>query len=81
MKRRGNAEVQRRAQEVINACAALGSDNPITFIHGTYSLDWFHCRYPFLNGKTCLCTSFPLFAHMTSINFSGRLGRVHADFG
>lgn len=30
---RGNAEVQRRAQEVINACVAMGSDNPIRFIH------------------------------------------------
>ena len=30
---RGNAEVQRRAQEVINACVAMGSDNPIKFIH------------------------------------------------
>ena len=30
---RGNAEVQRRAQEVINACAALKSENPIKFIH------------------------------------------------
>lgn len=30
---RGNAEVQRRAQEVINACVAIGSDNPIKFIH------------------------------------------------
>lgn len=30
---RGNAEVQRRAQEVINACVALGIDNPIKFIH------------------------------------------------
>ncbi|KAK2745981.1 hypothetical protein FQN55_005803 [Onygenales sp. PD_40] len=30
---RGNAEVQRRAQEVINACAAMGDDNPIKFIH------------------------------------------------
>lgn len=30
---RGNAEVQRRAQEVINACAAMGEDNPIKFIH------------------------------------------------
>ena len=30
---RGNAEVQRRAQEVINACAAMGSQNPIKFIH------------------------------------------------
>lgn len=31
---RGNPEMQRRAQEVINACAALGSDrNPIAFIH------------------------------------------------
>lgn len=30
---RGNPEMQRRAQEVINACAALGSQNPILFIH------------------------------------------------
>ncbi|KAJ5461954.1 phosphoribosylformylglycinamidine synthase [Penicillium daleae] len=30
---RGNAEVQRRAQEVINACVSMGNDNPIKFIH------------------------------------------------
>ena len=30
---RGNAEVQRRAQEVINSCVALGHLNPIKFIH------------------------------------------------
>lgn len=30
---RGNAEVQRRAQEVINSCVAMGDDNPIAFIH------------------------------------------------
>jgi phosphoribosylformylglycinamidine synthase len=30
---RGNPEVQRRAQEVITACTALGSHNPILFIH------------------------------------------------
>jgi phosphoribosylformylglycinamidine synthase len=30
---RGNAEMQRRAQEVIDACAALGSSNPIAAIH------------------------------------------------
>lgn len=30
---RGNAEVQRRAQEVINACVAMGPENPILFIH------------------------------------------------
>lgn len=30
---RGNAEVQRRAQEVINACVAMGENNPIRFIH------------------------------------------------
>ncbi|KAJ9268531.1 hypothetical protein DTO271D3_3119 [Paecilomyces variotii] len=30
---RGNAEVQRRAQEVINACTAMGENNPIKFIH------------------------------------------------
>jgi phosphoribosylformylglycinamidine synthase len=30
---RGNAEVQRRAQEVINTCTSLGQNNPILFIH------------------------------------------------
>ncbi|MDR0458267.1 MAG: phosphoribosylformylglycinamidine synthase, partial [Burkholderiaceae bacterium] len=30
---RGNPEIQRRAQEVINQCQALGADNPILAIH------------------------------------------------
>lgn len=30
---RGNAEVQRRAQEVINTCTTLGEENPIQLIH------------------------------------------------
>ena len=30
---RGNAEVQRRAQEVINACTSMGNENPILSIH------------------------------------------------
>ena len=30
---RGNPEMQRRAQEVINACSSLGTDSPILFIH------------------------------------------------
>lgn len=30
---RGNPEMERRAQEVINACWAMGSDNPILSIH------------------------------------------------
>ncbi|KAF2497231.1 phosphoribosylformylglycinamidine synthase [Lophium mytilinum] len=30
---RGNAEVQRRAQEVINTCTSMGTQNPILFIH------------------------------------------------
>lgn len=30
---RGNAEMQRRAQEVIDACTALGAENPILSIH------------------------------------------------
>lgn len=30
---RGNAEVQRRAQEVINTCVSMGPNNPIKFIH------------------------------------------------
>jgi len=30
---RGNPEIQRRAQEVIDACWALGSENPVLLIH------------------------------------------------
>ena len=30
---RANAEVQRRAQDVIDACVAMGESNPILFIH------------------------------------------------
>lgn len=30
---RGNPDVERRAQEVINACTSLGDENPILFIH------------------------------------------------
>jgi phosphoribosylformylglycinamidine synthase len=30
---RGNPEIQRRAQEVIDRCAALGADNPILLVH------------------------------------------------
>ncbi|MFM8152283.1 MAG: AIR synthase-related protein, partial [Polynucleobacter victoriensis] len=30
---RGNPEIERRAQEVINACRALGDKNPIVSIH------------------------------------------------
>ncbi|MCP4756886.1 MAG: phosphoribosylformylglycinamidine synthase [Proteobacteria bacterium] len=30
---RGNAEMERRCQEVIDACIAMGEDNPITSIH------------------------------------------------
>jgi len=30
---RGNPEIQRRAQEVIDRCAAMGDDNPIVLIH------------------------------------------------
>jgi phosphoribosylformylglycinamidine synthase len=30
---RGNAEIQRRAQEVIDACWSLGDENPIVLIH------------------------------------------------
>ncbi|KAL1304179.1 hypothetical protein AAFC00_000603 [Neodothiora populina] len=30
---RGNAEVQRRAQEVINTCTSMGASNPILMIH------------------------------------------------
>ncbi len=30
---RGNAEIERRCQEVIDSCCALGADNPILLIH------------------------------------------------
>ncbi|HYN30950.1 MAG TPA: phosphoribosylformylglycinamidine synthase [Dermatophilaceae bacterium] len=30
---RGNPEIQRRAQEVITSCAALGGDNPVLAVH------------------------------------------------
>ena len=30
---RGNPEIQRRAQEVIDRCAALGPDNPVLLVH------------------------------------------------
>ncbi|MFO7937132.1 MAG: phosphoribosylformylglycinamidine synthase [Kiritimatiellia bacterium] len=30
---RGNAEIERRCQEVIDACAAMGEDNPVVSIH------------------------------------------------
>lgn len=30
---RGNPEMERRAQMVINTCVALGAENPIAFIH------------------------------------------------
>lgn len=30
---RGNAEMQRRCQEVINTCASLGKDNPMLMLH------------------------------------------------
>src|SRR5690606_3854446 len=30
---RGNPEMQRRCQEVIDRCAALGADNPILSVH------------------------------------------------
>lgn len=30
---RGNPEVQRRAQEVIDTCRSMGDDNPVLFIH------------------------------------------------
>ena len=30
---RGNAEIERRAQDVINVCCAMGTENPIQFIH------------------------------------------------
>ena len=34
---RGNAEVQRRCHEVIQACNSMGLNSPIKFIHGMYS--------------------------------------------
>ena len=42
---RGNPEVQRRAQEVINTCTSLGAQNPIQLIHDV--------------GAGGLCNAFP----------------------
>lgn len=44
---RGNPEVQRRAQSVINACTALGQSNPIRFIHGTLGFSVGPFQIPF----------------------------------
>lgn len=41
---RGNAEVQRRAQEVINACVSMGSQNPIKFIHDGRCFQRIYCH-------------------------------------
>ena len=42
---RGNAEVQRRCQEVIDACVALGTHSPIKFIHDVGAGMFRHARY------------------------------------
>src|SRR2546430_406117 len=43
---RGNAEMQRRAQEVIDRCWALGEDNPIALIHDVGAGGPFHALAP-----------------------------------
>ena len=62
---RGNPEMQRRAQEVIDACAALGSDNPILSIHDV--------------GAGGLSNAFPELVHGADRGGRFDLRKVHLD--
>ncbi len=62
---RGNPEMQRRAQEVIDACAALGSDNPILSIHDV--------------GAGGLSNAFPELVHGADRGGHFDLRKVHLD--
>ncbi|KAJ9640051.1 phosphoribosylformylglycinamidine synthase [Coniosporium apollinis] len=65
---RGNAEVQRRAQEVINTCTAMGNENPILFIHDV--------------GAGGLCNALPELAHDAGLGARFELREVdNADRG
>lgn len=62
---RGNPEMQRRAQEVIDACAALGSENPILSIHDV--------------GAGGLSNAFPELVHGADRGGDFDLRKVHLD--
>ncbi len=62
---RGNPEMQRRAQEVIDACAAMGSENPILSIHDV--------------GAGGLSNAFPELVHGADRGGRFDLRNVHLD--
>jgi phosphoribosylformylglycinamidine synthase len=62
---RGNPEMQRRAQEVIDACAAMGPDNPVLSIHDV--------------GAGGLSNAFPELVHGAGRGGQFRLDRVPLD--
>ncbi len=62
---RGNPEMQRRAQEVIDACAAMGSENPILSIHDV--------------GAGGLSNAFPELVHGADRGGRFDLRKVHLD--
>jgi phosphoribosylformylglycinamidine synthase len=62
---RGNPEMQRRAQEVIDACVALGANNPILSIHDV--------------GAGGLSNAFPELVHGASLGGVFKLDAVPVD--
>ena len=52
---RANPEMQRRAQEVINACVALGKDNPILSIHDVGAGGLSNAFSELINAVGCGC--------------------------
>ena len=62
---RGNAEMQRRCQEVIDTCCALGKGNPIVSIHDV--------------GAGGLCNALPELLHDCARGGTFELRQVHSD--
>jgi len=62
---RGNAEIQRRAQEVIDTCVRLGADNPILSIHDV--------------GAGGLSNAFPELAHGAARGANIELERIPVE--
>ncbi|HEU4622989.1 MAG TPA: phosphoribosylformylglycinamidine synthase [Burkholderiaceae bacterium] len=62
---RGNPEIQRRAQEVIDACWSLGEDNPILSIHDV--------------GAGGLSNAFPEIAHGAGVGATFDLRKVPVE--
>lgn len=62
---RGNPEMQRRCQEVINACTSLGATNPILFIHDV--------------GAGGLSNAFPELVHDSGLGATFELRDVPSD--